>query len=99
MAADRVNVVRDGQTLTIDSKDLCKGDLVKISSGEKIPADLRVLKSINFKVEQSSLTGESDEVTKLVEKTSEVSRFKKICVLFYRIHWKLQTCCSLVRWR
>lgn len=37
----------------------------------QVPADVRVLKSVNFKVEQSSLTGEPDEISKTVDNTIE----------------------------
>ncbi|KAF4756984.1 Sodium/potassium-transporting ATPase subunit alpha-1, partial [Perkinsus olseni] len=71
MSADTATVLRDGQLKKIDSTQLCRGDIVKITAGEKVPADVRILKSVNFKVEQSSLTGEPDEISKTVENTIE----------------------------
>ncbi|KAJ3351292.1 hypothetical protein HDU83_009019 [Entophlyctis luteolus] len=53
-------VIRDGQTIQIAAKDLVLGDLVVIRSGDKIPADLLIIASTELKVDNSSLTGESD---------------------------------------
>ena len=72
LSAEEVTVVRDGQSYSIDSRELVKGDLVRVNLGERVPADIRIIKAVNFKVEQSSLTGETDEVSKGPDKTSEV---------------------------
>lgn len=54
-------VIRDGKDPSqIASEDVVPGDLVKIKSGDKIPADVRVVRFANFKVDNSSLTGESE---------------------------------------
>ncbi|MEM9451243.1 MAG: cation-transporting P-type ATPase [Cyanobacteria bacterium P01_E01_bin.6] len=57
-------VLRDGQMLQIPSQDLVPGDMVFLGSGDKVPADLRLLKIRNLQVDESALTGESVPVDK-----------------------------------
>ena len=57
-------VLRDGQRKRIDAEDLVPGDIVRIRSGDKVPADLRLLSVKSLRVEESALTGESEEVEK-----------------------------------
>ncbi|RMX70062.1 hypothetical protein DD238_000869 [Peronospora effusa] len=63
MLPQQCAVVRDGVTQTIAADELVVGDLVWVRNGDKVPADLRVLLCNNLKVENSSLTGESELVT------------------------------------
>ncbi|XP_059140983.1 sodium/potassium-transporting ATPase subunit alpha-like [Physella acuta] len=53
-------VLRDGEVLTIDTKEVVKGDIVKVKFGDSVPADIRIIESHGFKVDNSSLTGESE---------------------------------------
>jgi len=46
----------------ISAEDLVMGDVVKVKMGDKIPADIRVIDSINLKVDNAPLTGESEHV-------------------------------------
>ena len=64
MVSTTITVLRDGEEAEIDSADLVVGDIVVMDSGDLIPADMRVLESNHLKVDQSALTGESEEVTK-----------------------------------
>ena len=60
-------LLREGQMLRILSRDLVLGDVVLLASGDKVPADLRLLKVRNLQVDESALTGESVPVAKSVE--------------------------------
>ncbi|KAF7323324.1 Cation-ATPase-N domain-containing protein [Mycena chlorophos] len=53
-------VVRDGSITTLPAADLVKGDVVLLRSGDKTPADLIIFAATDFKVDNSSLTGESE---------------------------------------
>ncbi|TYZ66595.1 hypothetical protein PybrP1_002592, partial [[Pythium] brassicae (nom. inval.)] len=68
MLPAQCTVVRDGASQVIPADELLVGDLVWINNGDKVPADLRVLLCSNLKVENSSLTGES-ELIPLTTKT------------------------------
>ncbi|MBB4966072.1 HAD-IC family P-type ATPase [Saccharothrix violaceirubra] len=57
-------VVRDGTAARVDSADLVPGDLVVLEEGDRVPADLRLVRTRELRVDESSLTGESDPVAK-----------------------------------
>jgi len=57
-------VIRNGQKQSIDAVELVPGDIVLLESGDMIPADARIIESVNLKVEESALTGESVSVEK-----------------------------------
>ncbi|MFP4015390.1 MAG: cation-translocating P-type ATPase [Halanaerobiales bacterium] len=59
MSAPEVNVIRDGETKALPSRELVKGDIVQLAAGDFVPADLRLIESSNLKIDESSLTGES----------------------------------------
>ena len=52
--------VRDGDKLTIKAEELTLGDIIEVKFGDRVPADMRVLEAKSFKVDNSSLTGESE---------------------------------------
>ena len=60
-------VIRDGKKIKIPNKEITIGDIVVLSAGDMMPADLRILSSKDLYVGQSSLTGESDAVRKDTE--------------------------------
>ncbi|MDP6716836.1 MAG: HAD-IC family P-type ATPase, partial [SAR202 cluster bacterium] len=64
MLSASCTVVRDGQEQTIDAEQLVPGDIVLLDMGARVPADLRLAESLNLKVDESSLTGESVSVRK-----------------------------------
>ena len=64
MARTRATVIRDGRKLAIDSQELVPGDLVLLESGDKVPADLRLVSVRELRADESTLTGESVPVAK-----------------------------------
>ena len=64
-------VVRDGQRGLIDASELVPGDIVLLQSGDKVPADLRLLQVRELQIDESTLTGESVPVEKKVEALPE----------------------------
>src|SRR5690606_22968108 len=64
MLALRATVVRDGERIGIPARDLVPGDVVVLASGDKVPADLRLLSEKALRVNESILTGESEVVEK-----------------------------------
>lgn len=64
MTTPKAIVKRDGTIVEIPSEHVVPGDIVMIDAGRFIPADLRLIETANFKVEESSLTGESVPVDK-----------------------------------
>ncbi|CAM9799376.1 unnamed protein product [Pylaiella littoralis] len=61
MSPPKVNVIRDGKLFTVESADICRGDLIKVEAGELIPADVRIIEcSDNMVVDNAPLTGESE---------------------------------------
>lgn len=67
MTTPKAIVKRDGMTVEIPSEQVVPGDIVIIDAGRFIPADIRLIETANFKVEESSLTGESVPVDKNAE--------------------------------
>lgn len=59
MLAPRANVLRDGRRETVDSADLVPGDVVLLEAGDKVPADLRLLRARGLAAQEAILTGES----------------------------------------
>lgn len=78
----QIKVLRDGETIVVGQKDIVVGDLVLLSTGDKIPADGRLVESVGLTVDESALTGESvpakkdaklvliDEKTPLAERSN-----------------------------
>jgi Ca2+-transporting ATPase len=64
MAAPNAQVIRDGYQITVASRELVPGDIVLLEAGNYVPADLRLVTTVNLKVEEASLTGESVPVEK-----------------------------------
>src|ERR671922_795243 len=64
MAAPNAQVVRDGHQITVPGRELVPGDIVALEAGNYVPADMRLVSSVNLKAEEASLTGESVPVEK-----------------------------------
>jgi sodium/potassium-transporting ATPase subunit alpha len=71
LVPDQANVIRDGKALTINAKELVVGDVVNVKGGDRIPADLRIIVASGMKVDNSSLTGESEPQARTPEFTHE----------------------------
>lgn len=78
MVATTTHVIRDGKELNIPIKNITIGDVVLLSAGSMIPADLRLIDSKDLYVGQSSLTGESDSIKKLSDSQLELNNIKSI---------------------
>ena len=86
LVATTVNVLRDGEEKKIPIKDVTVGDIVSLSAGSMIPADVRIIEAKDLYVGQSSLTGESDAVRKesysnINEKIENISDIDTICFM------------------
>jgi Ca2+-transporting ATPase len=64
LAAPNAQVLREGHLMTIPARELVPGDLVILETGNYVPADVRLVESINLRIEEASLTGESVPVGK-----------------------------------
>ncbi len=64
MTPQMSKVIRNGKEVEIPSEALTVGDIVIIEAGNRVPADCRMIESFNLKVEESSLTGETEAVEK-----------------------------------
>ena len=64
LSAPESIVIRDGKEQKIHAKNLVKGDLIKLSLGDKIPADCRIVQTADLQLNEASLTGESEPVRK-----------------------------------
>ena len=74
MISNKMDVIRDGNQVTIDIENVVPGDIVKLSSGDMIPGDVRFIETKDLFIDQASLTGESNPV----EKFSELKDFETI---------------------
>ncbi|MFF3065405.1 cation-translocating P-type ATPase [Oerskovia sp. NPDC057915] len=67
MLSVHAQVRRDGAWAQVDADDLVPGDVVRVRSGDRVPADLRLLTGVNLRVDESALTGESVPASKSVD--------------------------------
>ncbi len=71
MAAPTSSVLRDGKETEVPARELVPGDVILLRTGDKIPADARLVEAVNLKVDEASLTGESIPVEKTSKALSE----------------------------
>ena len=67
MTPPKAKVIREGKTEDINAKELVPGDMVILEAGNIVPADCRLIECFNLKVEESSLTGETEGIAKNAE--------------------------------
>ncbi len=70
LTSPEATVIRDGVEKKVPSQKLVPGDLILLQTGDRIPADARLIKEVNLKIDESSLTGESVPVQKSIESLS-----------------------------
>ncbi|KAL3530676.1 hypothetical protein ACH5RR_009998 [Cinchona calisaya] len=84
--SEHTTVIREGRKISsLPAKDLVPGDIVELRVGDKVPADMRVLSLISstLRVEQGSLTGESEAVSKTTKAVAEDVEIQgKKCMVF-----------------
>ena len=78
MVATTTTVIRDNKEIQIPMKEITLGDIVVLSAGSMIPADLRIIEAKDLYVGQSSLTGESDSVKKNVDTDLKIEELESI---------------------
>jgi Ca2+-transporting ATPase len=64
MAAPTATVLRDEEEIEIPARDVVPGDVMLLRAGDKVPADVRLIESVNLQIEEAALTGESVPVEK-----------------------------------
>lgn len=87
MIPQYATVIRSGQKFTVPVEDVVTGDLIEVKGGDRIPADIRVIFAAGFKVDNSSLTGESEPQSRSPEftnnnplETKNIAFFSTNCV-------------------
>jgi magnesium-transporting ATPase (P-type) len=67
MLSLRAHTRREAEWVELDAADLVPGDIVRLRSGDRVPADIRLIEAVNLRIEESALTGESVPSDKRVE--------------------------------
>ena len=73
MLSPNAMVLRDNRQITIKAEELLPGDIVLLQSGDKVPADLRLLRVKGLQIQESVLTGESMAVEKITDPVAQQS--------------------------
>jgi magnesium-transporting ATPase (P-type) len=71
MLSAQARVIRDGEVRILPAEELVPGDVVLLESGDRIPADLRLVEVRNLRTEEAALTGESVPIDKTTEAVAE----------------------------
>lgn len=66
MIPENTRVLRDTQRIEVNAADLVPGDVVYLQSGDKVPADLRLVQTKSLQIDEAALTGESFPITKTI---------------------------------
>jgi Ca2+-transporting ATPase len=67
LSSPRALVIRDGKETRIAGREVVPNDIILLNEGDRVPADAKIIESINLTIDESMLTGESVAVTKNVE--------------------------------
>ncbi len=71
MLSPHTKVIRDGEPHEIEASQLVPGDTVRLDTGDRVPADARIVDAVNLSIDESALTGESEPVSKQAEPVDE----------------------------
>jgi len=71
MTAPTAMVLRDGKEVKVQASEIVPGDIILLYTGDKVPADARLIEAINLKMDEAPLTGESTPVNKTVDPLPE----------------------------
>ena len=67
MLSLRAHTRREAEWVELDAAELVPGDIVRLRSGDRVPADVRLIEAVNLRIEESALTGESVPSDKRIE--------------------------------
>jgi Ca2+-transporting ATPase len=67
MLVPHARVIRNGKEIEISSEDLVPGDVVRVLSGDRMPADIRLFRAVELRIDEAMLTGESVPANKVTE--------------------------------
>lgn len=85
LASAQALVLRGGRRVKINAEELVPGDIVFINTGDKIPADIRLIESFNLEIDESALTGESHPAGKNAEAIlapgTQLAEHKNMCYM------------------
>lgn len=73
LLSSNATVIRHGRQLIISSKSLVPGDIVLLQSGDKVPADIKLIETRSLRLQEAALTGESTSVEKSIEPDAETA--------------------------
>lgn len=85
-------VIRDGKEFSLPAPDLVTGDLVHLTLGSRVPADVKVIQSKDLKLDFSSLTGESDPIPMGITAADEKAHESKNLAFMSSQVWLRNTC-------
>lgn len=71
LSSPHITVLRNGKEIVIDVKDIVVGDIILLTAGDFVPADARIIESVNLKIDESALTGEAVAVEKTTKALTE----------------------------
>jgi magnesium-transporting ATPase (P-type) len=71
MISPKASVLREGRRMTVDAAEVAPGDILLIEAGDRVAADVRLLKARNLRIDEAILTGESAPVDKQIEPVAE----------------------------
>lgn len=101
LSSPRTRVLREGLEVTVDATELVPGDIVVLTAGDAVAADMRVIEAASLEVNESALTGETHSVTKTTnaregENKPLVPLYEQLNMLFAGTHVAKGRCVAVV---